>query len=226
MAKTIKFNLRLDNTPVKDIKGLQENFCIDDILAVYENGLLLKWLKVRGYEDYFEKVTNIDENESIIIELIKIFDIQKDNKEILEAIYSLEFQEQRKKDIEKFKQTKNDLVKVIDNYHNSYNKLIDAILENKENMPFLKIVSKEISDKYIKLFELNYETLYHLFKKQAPLMIYAILMNIRLRQYFTKNRTIVKDLYDNFMLSTQDERNNFFYNNFKIFKDIEESKDV
>ncbi len=49
MAKTIKFNLILDDKPVRTIEELQENFCIDDILEFYEKGLLQKWLKVRGY---------------------------------------------------------------------------------------------------------------------------------------------------------------------------------
>ncbi|KOR27300.1 hypothetical protein TI05_19335 [Achromatium sp. WMS3] len=56
MAKTIKFNLIVDENPVRDIKGLQENFCIDDILAFYKNGLLQKWLKVRGFDDYLQRV--------------------------------------------------------------------------------------------------------------------------------------------------------------------------
>ena len=56
MAKTIKFNLMIDEQPVRDIKGLQENFCIDDILDLYQNRLLQKWLDVRGFDEYLKKV--------------------------------------------------------------------------------------------------------------------------------------------------------------------------
>lgn len=40
MAKTIKFNLICDNTPVRTIEDLQNNFSIEDVLNYYRNGLL------------------------------------------------------------------------------------------------------------------------------------------------------------------------------------------
>jgi len=55
MAKTIKFNLICDNTPVRTIEDLQNNFSIEDVLDYYRNGLLCRWLKVRGYEEELEK---------------------------------------------------------------------------------------------------------------------------------------------------------------------------
>ena len=147
MAKTIKFNLLLDDNPVRDIKSLQNNFCIDDILEIYNNGLLQKWLKVRGFDEHLEKVENIKKESSIIVELIKIFDIKKDDKEIRESIYSLEFQENRKKSLEKFEIKDDDLKNRIEEYHKEYEELIEAIIEHKENMAFLKVASKETSDK-------------------------------------------------------------------------------
>ena len=50
MAKTIKFNLICDGNPVRTIEDLQNNFSIEDVLAYYNNKLLHRWLKVRGYE--------------------------------------------------------------------------------------------------------------------------------------------------------------------------------
>lgn len=50
MAKTIKFNLILDGYPVRNLEGLQEHFSIEDILKYFRNGLLLRWLKVRGIQ--------------------------------------------------------------------------------------------------------------------------------------------------------------------------------
>jgi len=224
MAKTIKFNLLLDDNPVRNIKSLQNNFCIDDILEVYENGLLLKWLKVRGFYEYLEKVENIKKDSSIIVELIKIFDIKKDDKEISKSIYSLEFQENRKKSLENFNIKDDDLKNRIKEYHREYEELIGAIIEHKENMAFLKVASKEISDKYLKLFELDYKDSYELYKEKSPLMIYAILMNDKLSFLFMKNNIIKQYLYKNFILETQPKVNNLFYDNFKIFKKLEESE--
>lgn len=49
MAKTIKFNLICDEKPVRTVEDLQNNFSIEDVLDYYRNGLLTRWLKVRGY---------------------------------------------------------------------------------------------------------------------------------------------------------------------------------
>lgn len=62
MAKTIKFNLILDNYPVRNIEGLQEHFSIEDMLKYFENGLLLRWLNVRGYDEQYALVKNIDKS--------------------------------------------------------------------------------------------------------------------------------------------------------------------
>jgi len=226
MAKTIKFNLLLDDNPVRDIKSLQNNFCIDDILEVYENGLLLKWLKVRGFDEYLEKVENIKKDSSIIVELIKIFDIKKDDKEIRESIYSLEFQENRKKSLENFNIKDDDLKNRIEEYHKEYAELIKAIIEHKENMAFLKVASKEISDKYLKLFELDYKDSYELYKEKSPFMIYAILMNDKLSFLFMKNNIIKEDLYSHFILNTQPKVDSLFYDNFHIFKKLEENENA
>ena len=78
MAKTIKFNLICDDKPVRTIEDLQENFSIEDVLKYYQNGLLLRWLEVRGYESEYKKVSDISEIEAleIVKELIKIFFVE------------------------------------------------------------------------------------------------------------------------------------------------------
>mgnify|MGYP003416271723 CR=1 FL=1 len=75
MAKTIKFNLLCDEKPIRNLDDLKENFVIEDILNYYNNKLLQKWLKVRGFEEEFEKVNKINEkeDEKIIYKLIDTF---------------------------------------------------------------------------------------------------------------------------------------------------------
>jgi len=93
-------------------------------------------------------------------------------------------------------------------------------LEKKENMEFLKEASKEISDNYLKLFELNYKELYELLKEKAPLMVFAILMNERLAFWFMKNTEIKKDLYSDFLLNTELNITKFISNIFDIGVEI------
>lgn len=91
MAKTIKFNLICDKNPVRTIEDLQNNFSVEDILGYYQDGLLKKWLMVRGYTEQLEKVNRIREKDpmKILAELIRIFDMEQDNEKIKEEIEML-----------------------------------------------------------------------------------------------------------------------------------------
>ncbi|UJS23994.1 DUF1566 domain-containing protein [Thiothrix winogradskyi] len=46
IIKTIKFDLPIDGTKVKNIEELREHFTVE-ILELYNNGILLKWLRAR-----------------------------------------------------------------------------------------------------------------------------------------------------------------------------------
>lgn len=201
MAKTIKFNLILDGQPIRDIKGLQENFCIEDILDFYENGLLLKWLKVRSLNEYLEKVESIKKDESAIIQLIKIFDVKKSEKEIREDVYSLGFWSERKKKLEEWNRKEIKIKNVISEYHHGYDQLLKDVQENKEDMPFLKTAAKEIYDTYLEIFKIDYLSFFERFKEDVPLIIYAVLMNDNLRRFFLEDETIKNTLKTEYTLS-------------------------
>lgn len=55
MAKTIKFNLICDNASIRTVEDLQNNFSVEDVLGYYHNGVLQKWLEVRGYMEALKK---------------------------------------------------------------------------------------------------------------------------------------------------------------------------
>ena len=210
MAKTIKFNLMLDGKPVRTIEELQENFCIDDILEFYQKGLLQKWLKVRGFDKYLKNVEAIAEKESAIIELIKIFELEKSEKEIKEAVYSLEFWEERKTELEKWNKKDVKVKEIIADYHNGYGALKAKILENKEDMPFMKSAAKEIFNKYYEIFKIDQWYFFNSFEDDVPLVIYAVLMNKKLRNLFLEDEEIAKILRKKFTLKTKSEQKNLF----------------
>lgn len=210
MAKTIKFNLMLDGKPVRTIEELQENFCIDDILEFYQKGLLQKWLKVRGFDVYLTNVEAIPEENSAIIELIKIFKLEKSEKEIKEAVYSLEFWEERKTELEKWNKKDVKVKEIIADYHNGYGALKAKILENKEDMPFMKSAAKEIFNKYYEIFKIDQWYFFNSFEDDVPLVIYAVLMNKKLRNLFLEDEEIAKILRKKFTLKTKSEQKNLF----------------
>ncbi|MCD4819066.1 MAG: hypothetical protein K8S23_10285 [Candidatus Cloacimonetes bacterium] len=194
MPKTIKFNLILDGKPVRDIEGLQENFCIDDVLAVYENGLLERWLKVRGFDDYSKKINKIKKDDGIIKQLIKIFGIEKSEKEIMEGIYSLSFWNERKIEIEEWLKKDNAVKQIVADYHNGYKTLKQQTIEHKFDMPFLKQSTKEIYKTYFEIFKIDYKYFFYNFLNSVPLMIFAVLMNKNLRKIFLIEESIRADL--------------------------------
>jgi len=214
MAKTIKFNLMLDGKPVRIIEELQENFCIDDILEFYQKGLLQKWLKVRGFDEYQKKVEAVSEKKSAIIELIKIFEIEKSEKEINEAVYSLEFWQERKLELEEWNKKDVKIKEIIEDYHNGYDVLKAKILENKKDMPFMKSTAKDIFDKYYEIFKIDFRYFFNNFKENSPLIIYAVLMNNDLRNLFLEDKYIKKELMPEFTL----EKDNISLELAKIFE--------
>lgn len=188
MAKTIKFNLILDNYPVRNIEGMQEHFSIEDMLKYFENGLLLRWLNVRGYEKEYEKVSAIDKNadkKNIITELVKIFEVvDLDDSEIEKAIGILSYLDKDKKLNDIYKKNAFCKKQVIDDYHSGYTALIMHMEENKDNLAVLKADAIQMEREYFGLFKLdNYDLYFHLIES-APKALFAILTRDAFREFW------------------------------------------
>ena len=191
MAKTIKFNLILDNKSVRTIEDLRNNFSIEDILELYNNGLLQRWLGVRGYLEDLEKVNAIksDDNLNQILQLINIFMVEYEEAEIRESVFILDYIAEHKCLIEEYKESNYKIKSIIEDYHSGYDSIITDIIENKDDMPRIKANIKEIEVNYIGLFNLNYKALYNNFIDNAPLAIFAILMNTKMSSDFSSENT-------------------------------------
>ncbi|MBE2939755.1 hypothetical protein [Anoxybacillus flavithermus] len=201
MAKTIKFNLILDNQPVRNIDDLKNNFSIEDMLDVYKNGLLQRWLSVRGYNDYLNKVNSITahSNTEIIQQLIKIFEMECDDDKIKESIAILEYVNEQAALLEEYKKANYQVKSIIDDYHVGYESVIMDIIENKDNMPKIKANIQEIEKNYMGLFNLNYKDLYETLIEQAPLAVFAILMNDGMRSCFLDSECYIHGELNNFI---------------------------
>jgi len=186
MAKTIKFNLICDDKPVRTIEDLQENFSIEDVLKYYQNGLLLRWLEVRGYESEYKKVSDISEIEAleIVKELIKIFDVEAEEKKVEEGVYMLQFLEERKELCEAYKQDSFKAQGIIDDYQTGYKQLIDGIIENPNDVARIKANIAELMSGYKWAMDLNHRQLFWELKELSPLAIMCFLMNDEARKYY------------------------------------------
>lgn len=224
MAKTIKFNLIINGSSIRDIEGLQNNFCIDDVLELYENKILHRWLESRGFNGYLELIKAIDTNQSVINQLIKIFDIELSKNIIDEQTYSLKFWNERKTELEMWAKKDNKIKQIIDDYHNGYNILLQKVIYKREDIAYLKTATKEIEDKYLQLFKLDYKRLANKFIEESPLFIYTILMNTKLRNYLLDDEQIMIRLNADFRLET-DHKQSLIMN--RIFNSLtaENTKD-
>lgn len=186
MAKTIKFNLICDGKPVRTIEDLQENFSIEDVLKYYENGLLLRWLEVRGYETEYKKVSEIKETEAleIVKELIRIFGIEADEKSVEQGVYMLKFLEERKALCEAYKQDGFKTQEIIDDYQAGYKQLVDDMVENPKDVARIKADIAELMSGYRWVMDLTHRRLFWTLREISPLAIMCLLMNDEARKYY------------------------------------------
>ena len=186
MAKTIKFNLICDDKPVRTIEDLQDNFSIEDVLKYYQNGLLLRWLEVRGYEEEYKKVSEISVTEplEIVKELIKIVGIEADKKKVEEGVYMLQFLDERKELCELYRQDSFKVQKIIDDYQTGFEQLIKGIIENPRDVARIKANIAELMSGYKWAMDLNHRQLFWELKNLSPLAIMCLLMNDEARKYY------------------------------------------
>ena len=187
MAKTIKFNLICDGKSVRTIEDLQNNFSIEDILAYYRNGLLTRWLKVRGYTEELEKVNAISKTDSlgIIKALIQIFNMSADSNKIEQEVYILEYLEESRELLNYYREENFKKESIIDDYATGYRQLVDGILQNPDDVALIKANIREIVNNYAWVLELNHRELFNTLKENGgELAIMCLLMNDTCRKYY------------------------------------------
>ena len=187
MAKTIKFNLICDGNPIRTIEDLQDHFSVEDILDYYRNGLLCRWLTVRGYEDQLHAVNAITSKETmdVIKELIHIFDVEADEKKIEQSIYMLQYTEECKELLSCYKDKRYKVKHIIDDYFTGYGQLVDDIFQNPNNVALIKANIEEMASQYEEIFKLDNRALFWKLKNNnAYLAIMCLLMNEKTRNYY------------------------------------------
>lgn len=186
MAKTIKFNLVCDGNPVRTLEDLQNNFSIEDVLAYYHNGLLHRWLCVRGYEKELKAVSSISRTEpmDIIKELIQIFDVVVDAKEVEESIYILQYLEERKERCACYEKENYNTTHIIADYEDGYHQLVRKILDNPKDSAIIKAAIEEMATNYAWILQLNHRSLFFTLKVRSPLALMCLLMNEKTRYYY------------------------------------------
>lgn len=187
MAKTIKFNLICDGQPVRTIEDLQENFSVEDMLGYFESGLLLRWLKVRDYKDEYKEVSEISTKDDLEIakKLIKIFNVETDEKEIAKDVYMLQFLKERSQKISKYDSNRLETDEIVKDYTKEYADLVKEIMDNSDDISRIKANITEIVNNYKPVLHLNYRELFwKMADRDYLLVIMCFLMNSVTRKYY------------------------------------------
>ena len=171
MAK-IKFNLNFGGEQIRTLDDLRDNFSIDDVLDVFNNGLLVKWLDVHNHKHELEKVNSIQATDArgILTELIRIFGISDDPYEIQESLSVLDYLEERKKvhenmkahgipDYEKVKKERDELARQIEELKESQ-KVETSEVEVHEETPK---PAKKTYDELVQEIINNHKDLNHIY---------------------------------------------------------------
>lgn len=163
MAKTIKFNLICDGYPARTIEDLLNHFSVEDLLDYFDNGLLVKWLDVRGYNEELQDIRMIRDRDPLIIieKLIKIFHIEEDETEIKNAILALKLQRKRKETVSSYTKEKFDVSNILEEYHKKYTCIISELVAAKDDTSIIKSHIQELADDYYDIFKLIYRDLFY-----------------------------------------------------------------
>ena len=216
MAK-IKFNLNFGGEQIRTLDDLRDNFSIEDVLDVYNNGLLVKWLDVHNHKDELEKVNAIHATNArgILSELIRIFGVTSDPSEIEESLSVLDYLEERKKfwaDIKagKFDEIARNITKSQneeETHHASkktYDELVQEIIDNHLDLHHIYDCLDVITADYPDILREKHSELFETLHTKRPLTLYALFAHHGTRPYFTLNDDEIKADYS-------EERAKFYY---------------
>ncbi len=88
VIKTIKFDLPIDGVKVKNVEELRDHFTIE-VLELYQNGLLLKWLRSRNMVEEISQLESLSQTLSrvqLMTALCEVFKIGTDDMIIAAAL--------------------------------------------------------------------------------------------------------------------------------------------
>ena len=172
---------------MRTIEDLQENFSVEDMLGYFESGLLLRWLKVRDYKDEYKEVSEISTKDDLEIakKLIKIFNVETDEKEIAKDVYVLQFLKERNQKISKYDSNRLEIDEIVKNYTKEYADLVKEIMDNSDDISRIKANITEIVNNYKPVLQLNYRELFwKMADRDYLLVIMCFLMNSVTRKYY------------------------------------------
>lgn len=195
MAKTVKFNLICDGTPIRTVEDLRDNFSIEDVLAYYDSKLLHRWLSVRGYDNLLKKVEEISSEDSmeIIKSLITLFEVEVDVKKVEESVYILQYNKERDELLSIYKKDEFKANSVVDDHQTGYTQLVDRIVDNADDIAVIRAAITEMINNYYWILEKDHRNLFYKLYYKAPMALFVMLTHEETRKlYLPQMVTVTK----------------------------------
>jgi hypothetical protein len=185
MPKNIKFALMMNGQEVRTVDDLKNNFHAQDMLALYQGGVLRRWLKAEGLEEYGEALDIIEadtlDTAGILSALAAVF---LDSPEVsLEGVaHYIDFLQKNANAVQELRQGEFERESVIGAYHKEYYSLKGEMIDREYDMFFAREAVKQISEQYLELFILDFKTFISEMKEQSPAVIFTLLTNAKIRE--------------------------------------------
>ena len=195
MAKTIKFNLMMDGAPVRTLEELRDHFNIEDLLEHYHNGLLHRWLTVRGLQAHSEKIQALSakNDAEIARQLITIFEMHGNQEQAQEIIRAIELKKEHHRLLDDLSEKHFKREEVVNAYHQEYEKLLKSL------KPDCIVITKKTVDNLSSLIHGNFIQLKQVINKQQKHFAeIKATINHLLTHYRELLRVDIVRLYDEF----------------------------
>lgn len=184
--KQIKFNLLVDNVPVRSLAELRENFNISDIHEYFLSGQLVNWLTSRNCIAEAQSVAAIDKNTSLeeyLPKLLNVLGCDSAASQDAVQLFIFETQErvkQKKLILDQQEKIGETLAKGIQCYQDC----CQRIIELQDDFSQVKAAVNTLLNHYGSLFQMDYMHFFEIMQEKCPLAIFAVLMNEKYRNYF------------------------------------------
>lgn len=184
--KQIKFNLLVDNVPVRSLEELRENFNISDIHEYFLSGQLVNWLISRNYIAEAQAVTAIDKSTPLEEYLPKLLHaLGGDSAACKDVVQLLIFETQeREKQRELILKQQEKVGETLAKGILCYQACCQKIIELQDDFSQVKAAVNTLLNHYGPLFQMDYMHFFETMLEKCPLAIFAVLMNTKYRSCF------------------------------------------
>lgn len=195
----VKTNLNLDKQIVRDLDDLRKHFNLDDLLAVYHDKRLHRWLAQRGLQaelTRLEALATDTDDTTIALGLCGIFEVEIAEAEIRAMIAPLALQKQQQQRLDGLAQQQFKREAVIADYHAGYEQLRKDILAHANDALFLTAAVKTLKASYPALFRANFAAFFEPslpdLEKSATFILQRLTKPVYVKQSYEYEMVFIK----------------------------------